>query len=32
MDNKTIRPSGRYYGLGALIPVLGCLIAMVMAY
>ena len=32
MDNKTIRPSGWYYGLGALIPVLGCLIAMVMAY
>jgi hypothetical protein len=32
MDNKTTRPSGRYYGLAALMPVLGCLIAMVMAY
>ena len=32
MDNKTIRPSGWYYGLAALMPVLGCLIAMVMAY
>ena len=32
MDNKTIRPSGWYYGLAALMPVLGCLMAMVMAY
>ena len=32
MDSKTIRPSGWYYGLASLMPVLGCLIAMVMAY
>ena len=32
MDSKTIRPSGWYYGLAALMPVLGCLMAMVMAY
>ena len=32
MNQQTIKPSGWYYGLAALIPVLGCLIAMVMAY
>ncbi len=32
MDSKTTRPSGWYYGLAALMPVLGCLIAMVMTY
>ena len=32
MDSKRIKPSGWYYGLAALIPVLGCLIAMVVAY
>ena len=32
MESKTIKPSGWYYGLTALMPVLGCLIAMVMAY
>lgn len=32
MESQTIKPSRWYYGLGALMPVLGCLIAMVMAY
>jgi hypothetical protein len=32
MNNPTIKPSRRYYGLAALMPVLGCLTAMVMAY
>ena len=32
MNNSTMKPSRWYYGLAALIPVLGCLIAMVTAY
>ncbi len=32
MNSRTIKPSRWYYGLAALIPVLGCLIAMVMVY
>ena len=32
MNNQKTRPSGWYYGLAALALVLGCLIAMVVAY
>lgn len=32
MDNQKIKPSGWYYALAALIPVLGCLIATAIAY
>jgi hypothetical protein len=32
MNNSTIKPSRWYYGLAALIPALGCAIAVVMAY
>ena len=32
MNNQKTRPSGWYYGLAALVLVLGCLITMVVVY